>query len=97
MQRSLCIQKRLPGFGLVPRIVHLSSAKTRSARFRAELRCDTLSDHRQVRYLVNSHHHPDHWSGNEVLVEAFTNLEIIATEESRRYILNIANALRKRY
>jgi glyoxylase-like metal-dependent hydrolase (beta-lactamase superfamily II) len=47
--------------------------------------------------VANSHHYPDHWSGNEVLVEAFPNLEIIATEESRRYMLNIANALRKRF
>jgi hypothetical protein len=35
--------------------------------------------------------------GNEVLVEAFPNLEIIATEEFWRYILNIVNALRKRF
>jgi glyoxylase-like metal-dependent hydrolase (beta-lactamase superfamily II) len=45
-----------------------------------------------VGYIVNSHWHPDHWSGNEVYVQAFPNLEIIATEETRQFMLNIANA-----
>src|SRR5262249_49982904 len=42
--------------------------------------------------VVNSHHHPDHWSGNEVFLEAFPNVEIIATEEAREFMLNIENS-----
>jgi cyclase len=45
-----------------------------------------------VRFVINSHWRPDHWSGNEVYAEAFPNLELIATGETRQYMLNTANA-----
>ena len=47
---------------------------------------------RPVRWIVNSHWHPDHWSGNQVYAEAFPDVEIIATAETADYMRNVALA-----
>jgi len=50
-----------------------------------------------VRYLVNSHWHPDHWSGNEIYVKTFPHVQIIASEQTLGYMRNTANAWPERF
>ncbi len=50
-----------------------------------------------VRYLVNSHWHPDHWSGNEVYLAAYPDADIIATDEALELMRNAAPAWPTRF
>jgi cyclase len=48
-----------------------------------------------VRYIVNSHWHPDHSGGNAGFVAAYPEVEIIASRETRRLMQNTANVYAK--
>jgi len=65
---------------------------TRPSTARAVLALLRTVTDRPVRWIVNSHWHPDHWSGNEVYAEAFPGVEIIATAETADYMRNVALA-----
>lgn len=50
-----------------------------------------------VRFVVNSHAHPDHWSGNSVYVDAFPGVDIIASERSRAFMIETASLWAPRF
>jgi glyoxylase-like metal-dependent hydrolase (beta-lactamase superfamily II) len=72
--------------------VLIFDTNTRPSTARAVLAMLRGVTDRPVRWIVNSHWHPDHWSGNEVYAAAFPGVEIIATEETAGYMRNVALA-----
>lgn len=49
----------------------------------AQLRTITA---RPVEIVINSHAHPDHWSGTEAFAKAFPGLTVIASEQTDRFM-----------
>jgi glyoxylase-like metal-dependent hydrolase (beta-lactamase superfamily II) len=76
-------------------VVFDTNTRPSSARLiLAELR--KITD-KPVRYVVNSHHHPDHWSGNQVYADAFPGLEVVASEETLRSMRATVNLWKPRF
>jgi cyclase len=50
-----------------------------------------------IRYLVNSHGHPDHWSGNMVYADAYPDVDIIATALTRDAMQRMAGVWGPRF
>ena len=47
-----------------------------------------------VSRIINSHWHPDHWSGNEIYARAFPGVEVIATTATRDYMARTIHSMR---
>ena len=63
-------------------------------RVLAELR--RITD-RPVRTVVNSHWHPDHWTGNEVYTREFAGLRIVSTAVTRDLMRRVSPAWPKTF
>ncbi len=72
--------------------VLIFDTNTRPSTARAVLAMLRGVTDKPVRWIVNSHWHPDHWSGNEVYAAAFPGVEIIATEGTANFMHNVAQA-----
>jgi cyclase len=72
------------------RDVLVFDTNTRPSTARAILAEIRLITPKPVRFIANSHWHPDHWSGNQVYLDAFPDLEIIATEQTRTFMMNVS-------
>jgi glyoxylase-like metal-dependent hydrolase (beta-lactamase superfamily II) len=59
---------------------------TRSVTARAVIAEIRALTPKPVTFLLNSHWHQDHWSGNDEYAKAFPGLRIVATEQTREYM-----------
>ena len=65
----------------------LSSARSVLSQIRR------LTD-KPVSRIVNSHWHPDHWSGNQIYAQAFPGVEVMATTATRDYMARTIQSMR---
>lgn len=47
-----------------------------------------------VSRIINSHWHPDHWSGNEIYAKAFPDVKVMATRATRDYMARTVHSMR---
>ena len=74
------------------RDVLVFDTNTRPSTARTVLAAIRRITSKPVRWVVNSHWHPDHWSGNEIYAREFPGLQIVATAETRDFMRRVAPA-----